>query len=73
MNSSAARWNTPTVVADVQAYDYDTRLSLARALKDEGRSVEDLAGMLAQAEAGEPVDHPVLGRELAPPTFSSPC
>lgn len=49
-----------SIIADVREHDYDTRLELARALKDKNLKVRDLAGMIAQAEAGELVDHPVL-------------
>jgi hypothetical protein len=45
------------IVADVRAYDYDTRRALAWAIKD--ASDEDLSRMLAEAEAGEIVEHPL--------------
>jgi hypothetical protein len=46
------------IIADVRAYDYDTRLTLARAVADEALPADTLAGMLAQADAGEIVEAP---------------
>jgi hypothetical protein len=48
------------IVADVRNYDYDTRRTLAQILGDKGRYryTEKLTAMLAQAEAGELVEHP---------------
>lgn len=46
------------IIADVREYDYDTRLTLTHALKDKSLSDKDLAGMVAEAEAGRLVEHP---------------
>jgi hypothetical protein len=45
------------IIEDVHDNDYDTRRALAWAIKD--ANDEDLARMLAQAEAGEVVEHPL--------------
>lgn len=45
------------IIEDVRAYDYDTRRALAWAIKNAGD--ENLATMIAQAEAGEIVAHPL--------------
>lgn len=49
------------VIADERAYDYDTRLAVARALKGVGLRDRDaaLAEAVTRAEKGEPPAHPI--------------
>jgi hypothetical protein len=47
------------IVADAGEYDYDTRKTIEAALGDEHLNAGDLARMVAAAEKGELVEHPL--------------
>lgn len=57
--AEALKARARAIIDDERDYDYDTRRALARALEDKRLRRDHLAEMIAQAEAGELVEHPI--------------